>query len=202
MTMKPPRVLACALAFCAVAAAQVNPWPAVQALSPGSSLQVHLLGGKVVKGKFAAITPLGLDLQTSPNSTRYIARAQISQVYLTKQPHKEKTMVRDSLIGAGAGAIFGAAYLDVIYTCYHSPGYGPCQSKSKDMGLGAAIFGGIGALFGAAIGALQDLLHHSKTLIYQRNASSPHVLRRTPTQKDSEISPHAISARSFTFAYA
>ena len=186
--IKVPVALLCALAFCSLAPAQSNPWPAVQALSPGASLQVHLLGGNVVKGKLAAITPLGVDLQTSPNSTRYIARARITQVYLTKKSHRENYIARDTLLGAGYGATGGAIYGAVAYQkCYGGAANG-CKTRAHDIAVGAALIGAVGALFGAAIGPLRSLAHHSTTLIYQRNSSSPHVLPRTPTQQNSAIS--------------
>lgn len=165
---------ACALLLYTVAAARTNPWPAVQALLPGASLQVHLVGGSVINGKFAAITPSGLDLHTSPNSTRYIARAQITEVYLIKTPHKATRIARDALLGAGYGAAGGAIYYGVVayQKCYGGAANG-CKTRAHDIAVGAAFIGGIGALLGATIGAVRNLVHHPKTLIYRRNPRAP-----------------------------
>lgn len=185
MTIRLPLVLAFALALCTVASAQENPWPAVQALSPGVSLQVHLLSGKTVKGKLAAVTPAGLDLRTSRDSTRYIARARISSVYLTKK----SSVTYDASLGAGIGA--GAGLAAGALLCTQNQRAEICASGGSFTG---ALFGGAAlAAVGAAIGAIRGLVHHPKTLIYKRRPRQSHSGRKSPHQQKSALTPFSTS---------
>ncbi len=178
---------ACALLFCACAAAQSSSWSAVRGIAAGASVEARLVNGAKVTGKFVAAYAAGVELRTSPDATRYIPRVAIRKLYL--YPARRSAAGRDAWIGLGVGATAGAVYGVAKANCQTGPGGNGSPNCQSIQGRGAAAwgaaFGLLGAIAGDVAGAVAGRLHRPRLLLYWRNPRSGHRSRKAPAQNST-----------------
>lgn len=137
-----------------VGATSTGDWSALNALTPGSKLDVKLKDGRTVKGKLSGVsdTALSLSVKDKPIDLK---RVDISTVHQTSAKSATKATLIGLGVGAGAGAAIGLA--------------GSSQSDSFDK-LDHAVTAGLTVL-GAGAGALTGYLigrsGRKRVLIYQ-----------------------------------
>lgn len=157
--------IACASAFCGIAAAQGGGWAAVEGITPESTVQIRRLRAATVKGTFISASSSGVKLQTSDGSTRNIDRRRIARVYLLKKSQK----LRDGLIGAGIGFASGFALGYMKTAKYESTPTGPAPNNRAGSGAIAGTFlAAVGAAIGVVVGRIKG---PSRALIYERDSS-------------------------------
>ena len=175
---------ACALLFCACAAAQSSSWSAVRGIAAGASVEARLVNGAKVTGKFVAAYAAGVELRTSPDATRYIPRVAIRKLYL--YPARRSAAGRDAWIGLGVGATAGAVYGVAKANCQTGPGGNGSPNCQSIQGRGAAAwgaaFGLLGAIAGDVAGAVAGRLHRPRMLLYWRNPRSGRRGRNAPAR--------------------
>lgn len=165
--------IACAAAFCGIAAAQGGGWAAIEGISPGSRVEVRLSPHGTAKGTIATVSASGMDIEKSNGSIRHIARAQIAKVYLVGKSHRLRGGLIGAAAGGAAGAVFGYA---VAFNGYNDDLHPPVRvdRRAAWAALGALVIGAVGAVIGAVIGS-----RRSKTLVYQQESdrvTNPSVL--------------------------
>lgn len=160
----------CALALCGCAAAQSaaaqsNSWRVVRGLAAGSKVEVRLVNGAKVQGKFETAYASGIELRTAPDKARYVPRAGIRKLYLIGKSAGSGGAWAGFAAGATIGAVYGAAKAN----CYTGPGGNGSPNCQSIQGRGAvewgALFGIIGAIAGDAAGGW----HRPSTLVYERD---------------------------------
>jgi hypothetical protein len=124
-------------------------WQSLARLQAGDRIRLSLKTGPV-KGAFHNWTP-----QQVTAGTLTARREDVLKIERYRQGGRAKSAAVGALIGLGGGFAIGAA----TGGC-HQGQFGPCYSR----GTLGAVFGGVGAVMGAGIGAL--LPRHTKELIY------------------------------------
>jgi hypothetical protein len=114
-------------------------WQRVQALPVGQSIDV------TAKASHANCKLKSVDADTLTCTQRKDIVFQRADILSVKVPRRGRSALIGTAIGAGAGAVFGFA--------------SGRNGSFVPRGLGAAIFGVVGAPIGAAIGALTDFNH-------------------------------------------
>ena len=120
--------------------AQSNPWRAVQAIAPGTSIEVQLQGAKH-RGALRAATDESLSLTTGTGELS-LSRAEIRKVKVRRRNFRRRI-----LIAAAIGAAVGIAASAPFRAIAGNEGTG---DKGAIVGAGAAA----GAALGAGVGAL------------------------------------------------
>jgi hypothetical protein len=126
-------------------------WDSLGTLRPGDQVRVSLKASAPVNGEFQNFTPQQVRVGAVTAPKQDVIRVD----RYTNKGGQGKRAAIGALIGFGGGFATGAA----VGGCSHGQ-FGPCISRGE-MGV---IFGGMGALVGATVGAL--LPHRSKELIY------------------------------------
>ena len=133
--------------------AAIMEWP----VAAGTHVRIEspVLGGGLQKGNVAAATadtlvfqPAARDAGPIPIATPNIARL---EVVTGKHTQKAKGAFIGFLVGAGAGAILGAATYQKSSACADI-----ClvpDSRSFDASVGALVLGSVGAIVGTVMGA-------------------------------------------------
>lgn len=133
-------------------------WRSVSARSAGEVLKIKLKDGSAVRGKLTSTGDTGLVIEQK-NKELSLSRDEITSVSVVRKRSAGKAAVIGMAVGlgagAGAGAAFGATQNTGIFT------------RGQNVGLGAVIFGAIGATAGALIGFAAGHAGHKETVIYQ-----------------------------------
>lgn len=150
--------LAVSLLLSSVTSAQVNnvatgDWSRVRAVASGSKLVVKLKNGKTIKGKMRSASDSALSLSAG-NKLTDLNREDVQSVYHVMGKSATKATLIGLAVGAGAGAIIGAAGEDN-------------NDFLISKGQAAAIFGALGAGAGALTGYLIGRHGHKRVLIYE-----------------------------------
>jgi hypothetical protein len=150
-------VSVCILLACAAAQAQGRAaWQNLNALQPGEKIHVLETSTTKITGTFVSVSGTAISLQ-SEAGPQTIQRDQVSAVQRTKNKHRLRNALIAGGIGAGAGAVIGAA---AHHGCSNS------QTFCLDIG-GRAIPSAIGAVVGLLGGATVGALLPSHETIYR-----------------------------------
>jgi hypothetical protein len=125
-------------------------WGEVKALQPGDEVTVKLGDGSSVKGKLIYVRDAELALKDGKRDTT-LGRESIFQIYQHVPKSRRKSMAIGAAVGGGLGVIGGAS----------SDGAGDLGQPAAAV-LGGAVYGGVGALVGWALGGGKK-----RVLIYQ-----------------------------------
>jgi hypothetical protein len=143
--MKSHLFLLCVLGLPCVSLAQTNQtsWALLSGLQPGQKIQIVDAASKKHSGTFSSVSDTAISLSDS-RGEQSIQRQDVRSVKLMKNPRRLRNTAIGLLVGAGAGAVIGAAA-------------GGCSSQDffcVGRGASAAIIGVVGGVGGAAVGAL------------------------------------------------
>lgn len=122
----------------------VNSWDNLRLLRPGQKIDVVNMQMKTVTGKFAAFTGDAISL-TVGNDQVSVARTNVASVKNREASHRKRNTLLGLAIGAGAGAIIGAAFIN--------------SSESGEELFGVMLLTPIGAGIGAGAGAVLPAGH-------------------------------------------
>jgi|ERR1700722_2486027 hypothetical protein len=161
------RALAIALWVLAIpclsmARADRSSWTNLSVLQPGQKIKVVDLNSKSKIGRFLSVTDSSITLQVK-SSPQTIQKQDVKTVRLMKNEHR----LRNTFIGAGVGAGLGAGIGAASYRpCKPPPNFSSCFFDIS-RGQQAAIFGIVGFVGGAAVGALLPM----SEIIYRAGGS-------------------------------
>ena len=131
------RVLGILAFICASAGLEAqSSWTSLNGLSSGQKIQVIETNSKKHSGTFVSVSDSAITFREG-DGERSVQRPDVRKVKLQNQRRLRNALVGMG-VGAGAGAVFGAAVA----------GNGGFVSRPA----GAAVFGLIGAVFGAPVG--------------------------------------------------
>ena len=131
-----------------------SPWSAVQALQPGTTVNVKDRAGKSSKGRLVTVADQSVTL-VDRKGMIVIDRQNIARVVIDNG----RSVGRSTLIGAGIGAGAGASVGGVIIAAF---GGGEDETGPAVMIVSTSL----GAIAGTAAGALGGLFRQ-KTLVYE-----------------------------------
>jgi hypothetical protein len=128
-------------------------WAALDVLRVDDSIEVRIADGRKVKGQFVAVEAGSISL--SNGKVLRIQAADVARVDRL-QLHVGRAALIGTAIGAGSGAVAGAAGMAI-----------PCLCR-ENRAQAAAGFALVFAIPGAIIGMVIGILHHDHELIYSR----------------------------------
>jgi hypothetical protein len=123
------------------AAAQNGAWESVQALTPGTDVQVRLTSGESARGPLGLVSDRSVAL-TLKNGQRMFARQEIARLSVKMPGHRKRNALIGLAVGTGGGIAAGAAM---------DAGEHPCIVACD---LGKVVFTPMGAIVGVIVGAL------------------------------------------------
>ena len=118
--------------------AQSTDWAIVMNLVPGQKVQVGTKDGKSYVGKVQSIT----DDELRIGKDQSLAKQDVQRVRLWSSGHHGRNALIGLGVGAGTGAIFGAA------SCGGNDAW---FSRGQCVAVSAPLFGGLGAAIGALV---------------------------------------------------
>jgi hypothetical protein len=137
-------------------------WTNLSVLQPGQKIAVVELNSKTESGTFSSVTDSSITLQEK-SGQQTIQKRDVKIVRLMKNKHR----LRNTFIGAGVGAGLGAGIGAASYRpCKPPPNFSTCFFDIS-RGDQAAIFGIVGLVGGAAVGALLPM----SEIIYRAGGS-------------------------------
>jgi len=116
----------------------VNSWDNLRLLRPGQKIDVVNMQMKTVTGKFVAFTGDAISLAVGSDQVS-VSRATVASVKNRAASHRKRNTLLGLAIGAGAGAVIGAAVLN--------------SSESGEELFGVMVVTPIAAGIGAGAGA-------------------------------------------------
>ena len=131
-------------AFAAAAQSPAQNWNDVKALAAGTSVRISL-GSRAVSGQVQGVTDDSLAVESGKGQEMF-ARQEVRRVSVKKTGQRG----RNTLIGLSAGAAIGV----VVGVASHKDCTGFClwyTTRGQDAGIGAVVFGGLGAAVGALL---------------------------------------------------
>ncbi len=151
-------LIVCALAMPCASSAQSkqSSWENLNTLQAGQKIEVVEKNLKKDTGTFAAVSDDGIRLNESTGE-QTIPRVSVMRVTLRQNKHRLRNTLIGAAVGAGAGAVFGAAWT----------GHPGSYIRDVSRGKGAAAWAGIGFIAGTVVGAVVP----SHPTIYR---ASPH----------------------------
>jgi hypothetical protein len=143
-------ILVCAMAIPCVASGQTDhaSWDNLNKLHAGQKIQVVKMNSKKDFGALVSVSVTAISLQ-GKDGQQSIQRADVRSVKLMENRHRLRNAIVGGAIGAGTGAIIGAAAGGP--TCNSSQ---PFCLNVVGRGGTAGIFAAIGGVVGAVIGAV------------------------------------------------
>jgi len=133
-----------------------NPdWAKLVAVQAGSNIEVRLKDGGTFKGNFQNVSETAVSI-TRKARIMELEKEKILRVQQLSRSYKKPVLI-GTVLGAGTGAIFGAA----IGGC--TPQDFICFDRKGTIPAGAAAF----SLVGAVTGLLVGRLHHRKAVVYE-----------------------------------
>jgi len=137
-------------------------WENLNTLQPGQKIEVIEVNSKAESGRFSSVTDASITLQKK-SGQQTIQKRDVKIVRLMKNKHR----LRNTFIGAGVGAGLGAGIGAASYRqCKPPPDFSTCFFDIS-RGDQAAIFGIMGLVGGAAVGALLPI----SEIIYRAGGS-------------------------------
>ena len=112
-------------------------WDAVKAVPPGDKVVARLRNGQTLNGWMISASDTVLTLERRKNTTD-VNRGDVLKVYQVVKKSDTKGLLLGLGIGTGVGVLLGALAE---------------PDNPEDPGLAAAVFGFLGALIGAGMGA-------------------------------------------------
>jgi len=139
------------------AAGDRTEWQQVSRLRAGDQVRVSLASGKTVEGRFQSSTPETIAVSTDQGGVE-TSKGDVRRV----ERLREGGWGRGKAAAVGAGIGFGGGFaLGAAVTGCNKGGLANLGCVSR--GTGGALAGGLGAVAGAAIGALWPH-HHKKSI--------------------------------------
>jgi hypothetical protein len=149
--------LICVLGVACAASAQTDQasWANLSSLQSGQKVQIVDMHSKKYSGSFMNVSDTAISYQET-GSTQTMQRQDVRSVKLMENKHRLRNTLIGGGVGAGAGAVIGAASVH------------PCSTSDflcfQPIGRGAIA--GIGAVVGFAGGAVVGALLPSHKMIY------------------------------------
>ena len=137
-------------------------WENLSTLQPGQKIEVIEVNSNSESGRFSSVTDASITLQKK-SGQQTIQKRDVKIVRLMKNKHR----LRNTFIGAGVGAGLGAGIGVASYRpCQPPRGYSTCFFDIS-RGTQSAIFGTMGLVGGAVVGALLPM----SEIIYRAGGS-------------------------------
>jgi hypothetical protein len=151
------------LLLTAFAAAADRPeWQQVSRLRAGDQVRVSLASGRTVEGRFQSSTPEAITVSADQGGVE-TSKGDVRRVERLREGGWGRG--KAALVGAGIGFGGGFALGAAVTGCKSKGGLADLGCVSR--GTGGALVGGLGAVVGAAIGALWPHNHKNRIdLIY------------------------------------
>jgi|SRR3984885_1435204 hypothetical protein len=162
--MRSLAIALCVLAMPCVSLARADKssWTNLSVLQPGQKIEIVQRNSNRESGTFSSVTDSSITLQEK-SGQQTIQKRDVKSVRLMKNKHR----LRNTFIGAGVGAGLGAGIGAASYRpCKPPPDFSTCFFDIS-RGDQAAIFGIIGFVGGAAVGALLPM----SEIIYRAGGS-------------------------------
>jgi hypothetical protein len=134
-------------------------WSALQAFRPSQKVDVKLKDGKTTSGEFISVTDTVLTLSRN-GKTIDVKNADALRIYRVSSKHVGKSTLIGTAVGAGAGAVAGAAWKNC-------PLLGPPSSCSRMTADGVLAGATLFAIPGAAVGLILGLVRENRELLYE-----------------------------------
>ena len=125
-------------------AAQTPDWNNVKSIAPATQILIARAGSSAVRGELQSVSDDSISINAS-SGQQSVPRGQVARLSVRKKGNRGRHALIGLVIGAGAGAVVGAAsYSSCNGFCIINP------SRGALAGAGAAV----GGLLGAGVGAL------------------------------------------------
>lgn len=145
----------CVLAMPCVSSAQSNQssWGNLKTLRPGQKIEIVETNLKKDTGAFAAVSDDAIRINESTGE-QSIPRASVMRVTLRQNKHRLRNTLTGAAVGAGTGAVIGAASYKTAKPCPPGAGIGCISGNILSRGAVTGIGATLGFVGGAAVGAV------------------------------------------------